>query len=220
MIEDDRMNGSRQTEDLIRDFAREAGLRKRNALPFDRALSLGIAASLLSALAIVIGVFGVRPDLAAAASTGMFHFKIAATIMLALGGLCLVRFTARPGSSWLGVLALMPGLLLLLAGVAFDRSGFPILGGRAISVPSCVGAIVLASLPALLLLLAALKRGIPTRLALSGASVGMLAGSLGAVAYTLACVNDGALFVAVWYGLAILIMTAIGAAAGERVLAW
>jgi hypothetical protein len=46
------------------------------------------------------------------------------------------------------------------------------------------------------------------------------AGALGATAYTIACVNDGRMFVAIWYPVAILIVASVGAAIGRRVLAW
>jgi len=111
-------------------------------------------------------------------------------------------------------------LLFILVGAVFDRSGFPLLGAHTLSVPTCVGAIILASLPALAVMLAAMRLGIPTRPGWAGGMAGILAGSLGALAYTLACINDGAAFVALWYSLAIAIMAAIGATAGRRVLAW
>jgi hypothetical protein len=43
---------------------------------------------------------------------------------------------------------------------------------------------------------------------------------LGAAAYSLGCLSDAGLFVAIWYPAAILIMTGLGAAIGRRVLAW
>jgi hypothetical protein len=54
----------------------------------------------------------------------------------------------------------------------------------------------------------------------AGLAAGFLAGTIGGAAYAFACRNDGALFVAVWYGLAILIVSTLGALIGRRVLAW
>ena len=48
----------------------------------------------------------------------------------------------------------------------------------------------------------------------------MLSAAVGALAYTLACRNDGTAFVAIWYALACAIMAAIGAIVGRRVLRW
>lgn len=50
--------------------------------------------------------------------------------------------------------------------------------------------------------------------------VGLLAGALGALAYTSACVNDGAAFVALWCMVGIGVVGGIGPAIGPRPLAW
>jgi hypothetical protein len=65
-----------------------------------------------------------------------------------------------------------------------------------------------------------MRKGAPTQPPLAGAVIGTLSASLGAMAYTLACKNDGAAFVAIWYGVACAIMSAIGAVAGNRILRW
>jgi hypothetical protein len=48
----------------------------------------------------------------------------------------------------------------------------------------------------------------------------MLSASVGALAYTLACRNDGTAFVAIWYAAAYAIMAAVGAMMAHRVLRW
>jgi hypothetical protein len=65
-----------------------------------------------------------------------------------------------------------------------------------------------------------LRRATPTRLSYAGGVAGLLAGSIGALAYTLACINDGTVFVSIWYSLAILLTSVIGALLGRRALAW
>jgi hypothetical protein len=57
-------------------------------------------------------------------------------------------------------------------------------------------------------------------LAIAGAMAGALAGSLGAVLYAAHCVDDSPLFVATWYGIAIALVTAVGALLGHRLLRW
>jgi hypothetical protein len=79
---------------------------------------------------------------------------------------------------------------------------------------------LVVSLPALAVILGVLRSRAPTRLVVAGATAGLLSGAVGATAYTLACKNDGALFVAVWNSAAILMMTGLGAAIGRRALAW
>jgi hypothetical protein len=48
----------------------------------------------------------------------------------------------------------------------------------------------------------------------------MLAASIGALVYTLACRHDGTAFVAIWYTVARAIMMGIAAIVGRRVLRW
>ncbi len=84
----------------------------------------------------------------------------------------------------------------------------------------CVGFITLMALPLLAVALWALRDGASTRPAVSGALAGLLAGGAAAVVYSLHCTEDSPLFYAVWYGLAVLIATGVGAALGSRVLRW
>lgn len=208
------------TDALIRQLSAQAGQGLPRPMPFGRALGLGLAASLALALVLVAAVPGLRPGLASVVATGAFQFKLAAMGLLALGGMALVRAAGTPGRALRPAWALAPAMAFMLAGVLLDGSGLSLRGARPVSVPVCVGAIVLASLPGIALLSLGLRRGIPTRLARAGAAIGLLSGALGALAYTLACVNDGATFVTVWYLAAISITTGIGAAVGPRALRW
>jgi hypothetical protein len=213
------------TEDLIRTLAEEAGgtplaqgLFER--LSFRLALPLSMLIAVVSAFAVVAFGIGPRPELIDMALTWAFQFKVVAMLLLAGGAGLLVRNAAIPGLSTAPVRALLPATLFLLVGLAFDPSGFPLTGAKALSIPTCMGAIVFASLPALAIVLAAMRRGAPTRPVRAGALAGLLAGSLGGLAYTIACINDGAAFVAVWYTLAIVVVSGIGAALGRRLLSW
>jgi hypothetical protein len=76
------------------------------------------------------------------------------------------------------------------------------------------------SLPLFMATLWAMRGLAPTRLALAGASAGLLAGSLGTLVYALHCPESGAPFIAVWYVLGIAIPTLTGAILGPRVLRW
>jgi len=65
-----------------------------------------------------------------------------------------------------------------------------------------------------------MRKGAPTQPLFAGAVIGLLSASVGAMAYTIACKNDGTAFVAIWYTVACVIMAAIGAVVGYRVLRW
>ncbi|WP_144633770.1 NrsF family protein [Bordetella genomosp. 13] len=212
-----------RTDALIQRLSSEAGqapTTSHAAMPFGRALGLGLALALVAALLVVIGLSEIRTDLPAILPTWVFQFKVVAMVSIILGGISLVRAAGIPGAPVRPVRALLPGILFLLAGLLLDRTGFPLLGVQQFSAARCVAVIVAASLPGLALILAGLRRGIPTRLSSAGAVAGILAGSLAALVYTVACVNDGTAFVAIWYVVAISITAAAGAIAGRHALAW
>jgi hypothetical protein len=78
----------------------------------------------------------------------------------------------------------------------------------ALSVPVYFGSILV------------LRRLAPTRLALTGAAAGLLAGGLGASVYGLYCDEAAATFVVTWYTLGIAASAALGALIGSRLLRW
>jgi hypothetical protein len=209
------------TDDLIHGLAGQAGTsRLSSARAFKLALIAATLASLGLAVAMVLLVVGTRPDLSAAVTSAPFAYKVACMLALGLGGLFLASRAALPGTGNLTALALVPAVALLAFRAATDQSGLSFLGNSDISVKQCVMTILAVSLPPLVVLLFVMRAGAPTRPALAGAIAGMLSGALGAGAYALACKNDGGMFVALWYPLAILAMAAFGAALGRRVLAW
>ena len=209
------------TDSLIQNLARDAGRgRDRAGIPFDRALLLATAVALVIAVLLVFLLFGVSDALLATMRSGPFQHKVGSTLLLAAGGFCLARQATRPDVPNLPLLTLLPGVALLLLGGMTDTSGLPVLGRSGVSVPTCLGAIIAVSLPALALIIVALRKGASTRPTVAGAAAGLLAGALGAAAYALACKNDGGLFVAVWYSAGIAIVAGFGALVGRRALAW
>jgi hypothetical protein len=212
---------SADTSLMIRNLAREAGMKpSRSVVSFDTALLLGAALSFASAVMLVFAAFGMHSELATTLSSAPFHHKISSMLTVACGGVFLVRYAGRPGARSLALITVLPGLALLIAGAISDTSGFPFMGRSVISVPSCIAVIVSVALLPLAITIAVLKMGVTTRPAVAGATAGVLAGALGAAAYSLVCKNDGGLFVAVWYSTAILIVVGLGAIIGRRALAW
>jgi hypothetical protein len=55
---------------------------------------------------------------------------------------------------------------------------------------------------------------------MAGFAAGLLAGSVGAIGYSLSCPEASAAFVAVWYSLGIGLTGVAGAILGSRVLRW
>jgi hypothetical protein len=212
---------SSETDSLIQTLADQAGAgRDRTPFAFDRIFPIAAALSLTVSVAIVLVLVGLRPHLLAVEQRTPFAFKIASTLSLACGAFFLTRRAVRPGSADLSLLALLPGVLLLVFRAATDQSGLPVMGHSDVAAAVCVGRILMVSLPSLWLMLCVLRTGAAIRPGIAGALAGLLSGALGATAHSLGCVNDGGLFVAIWYSAAMLIMTGLGAAVGRRVLAW
>lgn len=210
----------KSTDSLIEGLATQAGKRQAGQVSFSRALPLALLVSILAAAGMVLLIAGARSDLMAILPTWVFQFKAIGMVMIAVGAVQLTQAVVRPGAALHPFLCLGPGAVFMLGGALSDHSGFPLLGPHDLSAPDCAGIIILSSLPALAAILAVIRRGTPTRLRCAGAVAGALAGSIGALAYTIACLNDGEAFVALWYSAAIAAVSIIGAVAGPKALAW
>jgi len=219
-MNDDQRLRVRATNGLIKGLATQAGKASSGAPSLFIVLSVALVFSILGATGVVVTIAGERSDLVQILPTWTFQFKVIGMVLIAAGAFQLAMTAVRPGRALRALLRLTPGLVFLLVGALFDRSGFPLLGPRTYSVPNCAGTIIMASIPALGAILAAMRAGTPTRLGRAGAVAGLLAGSIGGLAYTIACLNDGAAFVALWYSMAITFVTAVGAWIGPRVLRW
>lgn len=211
------------TIDVIKCLAREAGERggaSQTVRDFSWTLFIGTVGAFSLALLLICIAFAGSFDPATVLRSYPFHFKIGTMALLAAGAFLGLRQHGIPGTSRWAALAALPGPIALFLLAVFDRSGFPLLGRDVASVPICFLAILGASLPALLILLWVMRRAVVTRPGGAGAATGLLAGALGAAAYAIACKNDGALFVFIWYGLSIAVICAMGALIGRRYLHW
>jgi hypothetical protein len=206
------------TDDLIRSLASTAGTRRSASLR--AAFAVAGAASLACALLLVFSVIGIRHDFADMAVRLPFAFKLVYTGSLVIGTFVVALYAARPGASAAALYALSPTVILLALGVIFDPTAFPVMGRTSTAAVFCVSSIVLLSLPAMILAFGVMRKGAPTQPLFAGAVIGLFSASVGAMAYTLACKNDGTAFVAIWYTAACAIMAFAGAMVGRRVLRW
>jgi hypothetical protein len=211
-----------RTDELIAQLAVRAP-GKRPGVPVQLAVTGLIGA--LGALALVFIRFGVRPDLAAATSTGSFWMKLAYGLAIAGAGLVALERLSRPvGSGRRGlVLAALAFLVLGAFGVAQIASTgadqrMAIWLGRSWRV--CPTNVLMLALPMLALGLLVLRGLAPTRPMLAGAATGLFAGGVAMVAYGLHCPETEPAFVATWYTLGALLPTALGAVLGPLVLRW
>ena len=212
-----------RTDDLIRTLATGAGPAERSAASQRYAIAIGVG--MLGALAIVVAGLGVNANLAMIAKLPMFWVRaifaasVAATAFVALARL------ARPGvpigRASFAMVAPIFGMWALAAAVLIVaepmmRSSL-VLGS---TWQTCPLNITVASIPALVALLWAIRGLAPTRPVMTGATAGRLAGGIGALVYTLHCPELEAPFLGVWYVLGMAIPSVIGALLGPRILRW
>jgi hypothetical protein len=190
-----------------------------------RTLSWALLAGVAVTASLFFVLLGPRPDFMAAMHSWRFVFKFVVTLTRAASAAPLVARAANPQSArgaWDMALAFAP--VLLLAAVVVELVVMP----SSVWMPRLIGHnarvcmlfIPLLSLGPLALLLFALRAAAPASASRAGALAGLLAGGLGAAFYAAHCPDDSPLFVAVWYGIAIMFVTVVGAALGRRILHW
>jgi hypothetical protein len=213
----------RTTEDLIAGLsARVAAVPPHAAV---RRLAVAACVGALVAFLFLLATLGIRPDIAAASITPPFWMKWMFTLGLAaltFGILLrLGRPDARMGWIFWGVVGAFAAVELMglsewLATAPANR--LTLVAGH--TALRCSLAIPLLAVPVFFALVRAFSRLAPTRLRLTGAMVGLLAGAMGAGVYAFACPEHAAAFMAVWYCLGILVSAALGAVIGPRFLRW
>lgn len=213
-----------KTDELVSLLATGDVAVPRRALP--TRLALATATGLLASVILMLGLLGIRSDLAQAAAAPMFWVKIGFAGLLIVAGLVATWRLGRPGVR-LGRLppstTATPVLLLWLLAIASLSQATPsqratLLLGETWS--SCAFLIALLATPLLASTLWAVRGMAPTRLRLAGAAAGLFAGSVAALVYSLHCPEMSAPFIALWYLLGVTIPTALGAWLGPRMLRW
>lgn len=212
-----------KTNDLVKLLATGEGSVDRHVMArrYTVALSVGVIAATL----LMLGILGVRADLAEAIRLPMFWVKLGFVASLAVASLLAVLRLSRPGQQLNGVrYALVTPLLimLLLAAIVLINADpsqrLALLLGS--TWTQCPLLIAMLSGPAFIAILWAMQGLAPTRLRLAGTAAGLLAGAIGALVYCLHCPEMEAPFIASWYLLGILIPAVTGTVLGCRVLRW
>jgi len=188
-------------------------------------LGTGVLIGLLVTTALVVTVWGVRPDLTLAVYSIPFWMKCAYTMSLGVAAISAVSRLARPDPESLVVLWVLAVPVLALAGcAAHELANTPWDHWRTLwlgnSWMSCPRVVLGLSVPVFLGLLWSFRSFAPTRLRAAGALAGLASGAWAATAYGLHCPEPAAIFVLTWYSLGILLATGLGAVLGPLVLRW
>lgn len=209
------------TNDLIRTLAADNETHERSVGHL--LLAALVLAVPVSTLMFLAGL-GVRPDVMTAMRNPLFDLKFIVTMALAAIAIVVSLHLSRPEASlgrWAWLLAVPLGLLGI--GMVGEMTMMPHRAPMPVRIIGsnsrlCLVAIPLLSLPLLAAALFALRRGAPSRPTVAGAFAGLLSAGLAATLYAAHCTDDSPMFVATWYSLAAVIVAAIGAFAGSRVL--
>jgi hypothetical protein len=212
-----------KTDELISLLATSAQPVPAHAV--GRRFAIAIGVGLPAATVLMLVTLGLRPDLANAATALAFWMKLAFAACLALAGLVATERLSRPGVqvgfAWVAMAAPVLALWLVAAtaliGAAPEQRLVLVLGD---TWAYCPFNIAMLSVPLFAATFWCMKDLAPTRLALAGASSGLLAGALSALVYALHCPESAAPFLGVWYVLGIAIPTLAGALLGPRILRW
>jgi hypothetical protein len=204
-----------------------ANLEPASRSQFGKALILAMVAGGAAAFALMLATIGPRPDLQSTAHLEWSAVKLLfAFSVIGAGAPPLVR-SMRPGledGTW--GLIFLPFFVTIAVAFTLLFSGPPqawrelLVGASTISPVRCLCCIPFFAVIPWAAVIWALRKGAPTRLKLSGAIAGIVAGGLGAAAYAPSCTSDTIPFIAIWYGLAIALCAAVGARLGPRLLRW
>lgn len=212
-----------QTEQVIGRLVAE--LRPvRRGTPFQAALLLGLV---LGVEVAVMGLSGaLRPDMAAAAATASFWWKLATVGVLAvLGGGAMLLSLDPSRSPRAGLRWIVPAVAACLAAgwaidaVHQDWRGMPHrLDWR--SGLQCTKEILLLSMPAAAAIGLMVRRGAPSDAAGTAWAAGVAAAGLGSFAFVFACPYDDPVYVVIWYGLGCGVVAAAARLVLPRLMRW
>ena len=212
-----------KTDDLIEMLA-AAQQRQPRRVPW-AAIPAGAVAGLATACLLVAAMLGIRPDLVASLTDPAVLLKFGLGVLVLFAAGVAARGLSVPGKDWRGA-----GFVLLLVFVAVacwalvdltsrpTSEWAPCIAGR--DWLTCLVTVPLLALPTMLAMAIGMRRLAPTRLDVAGTMLGLASGGAAAVAFTLYCQDDAVPFVAVWYGLALVIAALLGRVLGPKLLRW
>lgn len=213
-----------KTDELIARLSREPRTKSLSPTPI---IVIGATVAVLLAMVLSIEWLKPRADLAPAllAENHIFLLKLIFTVGVVIATLPIVRDLSAPGRriglwSALAAVPFVMVLILALREFANAPAGEWSHHLHHASWLECLWQIPALAIPAFAILTLSVRRLAPTNLVRAGAYIGLAAGGIGATGYAFHCPDDSMAIVAVFYTLAILEMTLIGALVGPQFLRW
>jgi hypothetical protein len=211
-----------KTEQWVKVLAQDSATKPA---PVKRAAIYAAGSSLILLAAIFALGLGFRPDIRLSGALAATGLKLAYTLSLGCAATFLLLRESIPAASrnrlYLGLLIApaVLGVALVVEGWRTGMAGWQseLIGAHGLRCIMFIPALSVIPLAAALFVL---QTGAPTRPGIAGAVAGVAAAALGASFYALNCTDDGPLFIVFWYGLAIVMVAALGAAVGRKLLVW
>jgi hypothetical protein len=205
-----------------------ANLEPVGPVQFGRTLLLAMLTGGFAAFTLMLATVGPRADLDSTAHLFWTAVKLLfAASVIGTAAPLLLR-SMRPGLEkkthpeviFLPFLAAVVAAFAMLLFVPPHAWSTMLRGAQPVSPARCFICIMFFAVVPYAALIWALRQGAPTRLSLSGAIAGVVAGGLGAAAYAFSCTSDTIPFMAVCYSAAIALCACIGAQLAPRLLRW
>jgi hypothetical protein len=205
-----------------------ANLEPVSRVRFGKTLLVAILSGCVAAVILMLATVGPRDDLDSLTHLAWTAAKLLFAASVVVTATPLLLRSMRPGlekkihteTIFLPFLAAIGVALATLTFVTPQTWGVMLRGATSVSSARCLFCIVFFAVVPFAALICTLRQGAPTRLRLSGAIAGVVAGGLGGAAYAFTCRSDTIPFIAVCYSTAIALCAFIGAQLGPLLLRW
>ncbi|MDP1568759.1 MAG: NrsF family protein [Vicinamibacterales bacterium] len=212
-----------RTDELVRKLAAEAAPVTRLA-PVPWRLAVWTACTVAAAVA-AVWAFGARQDLAVALAAPAFQVKAALLILTAITAAAGALLLSVPGAErtaavrWLP-LAVVAALVLWIAGELGAAAAAGTANWRIGAAWGCAAEVMAVGFVPGAVLFVMVRRAAPLRAMWAGLLALMAMGAVGALGTSAICPSDRSMHVLVWHVLPLIVIGAVGAAAGYVLLGW
>ncbi len=188
--------------------------------------ALAFAALAVVEVTAYLALRGMRPDMPAAMGEMAFWWKAVSLLVLAVIGVATAIAALDPARSPRRGLRALAGAAAVTVAVGWGVDAAR--GGSADLIArldwrhgiDCIAFVVGCALPALAALAILMRRGAATDPRGAATAAGAAAAAWGGVVFTLDCPHDDPLYIAVWFGIAIVIVMGIARIALPRLTRW